>query len=64
MKKLYVLIILSLFINLHGLNAQWVWQNPLPQGNTLDAVSFVNANTGYATGAYGTIMKTTNGGAN
>jgi hypothetical protein len=41
----------------------WFWQNPLPQGNPLIAVSFVDANTGTAVGEYGTILRTTDGGA-
>ena len=41
----------------------WYWQNPLPQGNTLTAVSFTDANTGTAVGRGGTILHTTNGGA-
>src|SRR6266481_6044467 len=42
--------------------AHWVWQNPLPQGNTLYGVSFTDANTGIATGDNGTIIWTTDGG--
>src|SRR5436305_10551406 len=42
--------------------ARWVWQNPLPQGNTLYGVSFTDANTGTATGDNGTIVRTTDGG--
>ena len=38
-------------------NAQWEWQNPLPQGNTLNSVYFTDANTGFAVGDYGTILK-------
>jgi photosystem II stability/assembly factor-like uncharacterized protein len=43
---------------------QWVWQNPLPQGNTLQDFSLVDTNTGFAVGARGTILKTTDGGNN
>src|SRR5437879_8145556 len=42
--------------------AHWVWQNPLPQGNTLYGVSFTDANTGTATGDNGTIVRTSDGG--
>ncbi len=42
--------------------ARWVWQNPLPQGNTLYGASFADANTGTATGDNGTIIRTTDGG--
>lgn len=40
----------------------WAWQNPLPQGNNLTCVKFIDTNTGYAVGDAGTIIKTTNGG--
>jgi photosystem II stability/assembly factor-like uncharacterized protein len=39
------------------------WQNPLPQGNTLNDVAAVDASTAWVAGDYGTIMKTTDGGA-
>jgi len=42
----------------------WIWQNPLPQGNDLRSSFFVNANTGWAAGRIGTILKSTNGGIN
>ncbi|MEO8446134.1 MAG: YCF48-related protein [bacterium] len=42
----------------------WVWQNPKPQGNTLSSVDFVNNNTGYSAGSFGTIIKTTDKGEN
>ncbi len=41
----------------------WFWQNPLPQGNPLLAVHFVNATTGTAVGDGGTILRTTDGGS-
>ncbi|MHB1325013.1 MAG: YCF48-related protein [Thermoleophilia bacterium] len=41
----------------------WQWVNPSVQGNTLRSLSFVNANTGWAAGDGGTILKTTDGGA-
>ncbi|MHC1739151.1 MAG: YCF48-related protein [Ignavibacteriaceae bacterium] len=40
----------------------WGWLNPLPQGNTLNAIEFINPDTGWVCGDYGTILKTTNGG--
>lgn len=42
--------------------AQWYWQNPLPQGNSLSQVYFIDENIGIAVGAVGTIIRTTNGG--
>src|SRR6266567_567591 len=41
---------------------QWVWQNPLPQGNDLFGLSFTDANNGTAVGLHGTILRTTDGG--
>jgi photosystem II stability/assembly factor-like uncharacterized protein len=40
----------------------WLWGNPLPQGNTLRAMSFAGT-TGYAVGEFGTLLKTTDAGA-
>jgi photosystem II stability/assembly factor-like uncharacterized protein len=40
----------------------WVWQYPLPQGNSLNSVSCPTAATCFAVGNYGTILSTTDGG--
>ena len=40
----------------------WVWQNPLPQGNELTDVCFVDASHGWAVGLFGTILATSDGG--
>lgn len=37
----------------------WFWQNPLPQGQTLNAVAFSDANI---VGRAGSILSTTDGG--
>ncbi len=39
----------------------WVWQNPLPHGERLYG-SFADADTGWAVGAHGTVLKTIDGG--
>jgi len=39
----------------------WQWGNPLPQGNQLQAMAFAGP-TGYASGAFGTLLKTVDGG--
>jgi len=57
LKVSFLFFILSITIS-----AQWFWQNPLPQGNTLNDISFCNENTGICVGNTGTIMKTINGG--
>jgi photosystem II stability/assembly factor-like uncharacterized protein len=43
-------------------SSSWVWQNPLPQGDTLTAISCPSASTCFAVGDLGTILVTTNGG--
>ena len=39
----------------------WFWGNPLPQGNTINALDFAGAR-GYAVGAFGTILRSDDGG--
>ena len=62
--KISILIILILFTVTSDSFSQsgWFWQNPLPQGNNLNCVTFVNSQTGFAVGNFGTISKTTNSG--
>ncbi len=41
----------------------WEWQNPLPQGNTINSVRFAaDKKTGWAIGSNGAILRTRNGG--
>jgi photosystem II stability/assembly factor-like uncharacterized protein len=42
--------------------AVWSWQNPSPQGNTLKDVHFIDAETGFAVGEWGTVVRTVDGG--
>ncbi len=39
----------------------WAWGNPTPQGETLNAVSFIGSR-GYAAGAFGTVLRSDDGG--
>ena len=65
MKKLILTIsLLTLIVNISFSQPGWFWQNPLPQGNHLRDVKFINTTTGWAVGDYGTIIRTTNGGTN
>jgi photosystem II stability/assembly factor-like uncharacterized protein len=41
----------------------WVWENPLPQGNTLNDICFTSPTVGWAVGDNGVIMSTADGGA-
>jgi len=67
MKSLFNLFALVLILNASNvfsqLNDNWKWLNPSPQGNTLNNVDFVDNNTGYSAGTYGTLLKSTDGGA-
>lgn len=45
-KPIARLVLLLAFIFGQPLFAQWTWQNPLPQGNTLHAVHFIDASAG------------------
>jgi photosystem II stability/assembly factor-like uncharacterized protein len=61
MKKIANLQVFILFsYNIFAQTA--TWQNPLPQGNKLNDVFFIDTNVGWAVGDGGVIIKTTNGG--
>jgi photosystem II stability/assembly factor-like uncharacterized protein len=55
-------LLFFLFSLLSVSNAQWFWQNPLPQGNSLNDSYFVDDMLGWAVGPYGTCILTTDGG--
>lgn len=61
MKKLIYTFVIVLFIG--TLNAQWV-QVPSGTFENLNDIQFVDANTGFAVGNAGVVLKTTNGGQN
>ena len=63
MKSFLTLIAINFLLTNYTLS-QWFWQNPLPTGNTLYSVDFVDSNNGWAVGAAGTIVKSTDGGIN
>ena len=64
MKKFFILakIVLLTSTILQAQNSSWQWANPLPQGNLLNAVASVNAETLITVGDVGTILRTTNAG--
>ena len=45
-----------------GLKTGWYWIQPQPSGNILYSVYFTDCLTGFAAGAFGTIIKTTDAG--
>src|SRR5439155_24425794 len=44
------------------LKSEWNWQSPLPPGNSLRDVQFIDASNGWAVGEYGPVLHTPNGG--
>jgi photosystem II stability/assembly factor-like uncharacterized protein len=40
----------------------WAWASPAPQGNSLFALGFAGGGRGYAAGAFGTVLRTDDGG--
>src|SRR5260370_38113224 len=65
MKAIIILYVLTAGIGLAQgtTDSGWFWQNPLPQGNFLNAVAVLDPNTAVAVGALGMIVRTTDGGA-
>ena len=70
-RRKYFALIFVLFVPFCGhfsVSAQrvgpgWVWQNPLPQGNQLNAIHFAKDKlSGFAVGADNAILYTKNGG--
>ena len=62
MKNLLLLFISFFLLQFTTLAQEgWFWQNPLPQGHNLYTTKFINENTGWAVGEYGTIIKTSDG---
>jgi len=61
----WTLVIVALVACASPSNEQngWCQQNPIPTGNELRAVIFIDANIGVAVGDGGTILRTTDGGA-
>lgn len=63
--KIYILLFCILFQSAKIYSqSQWQWQFPLPTGNTLNSIHFINDNTGFAAGSMGTIIKSTDNGEN
>lgn len=58
------LIPVTYFLLPIGMNAQWEWVNPLPSGNSLNDIAFVNNRTGLVVGNFGTIFHTIDKGEN
>ncbi|MCX6149367.1 MAG: YCF48-related protein [Ignavibacteriales bacterium] len=49
-----ILLLITLFNCYSITNAQWFWQNPLPQGNSLNSVKFITSTVGWVLQLSGT----------
>jgi photosystem II stability/assembly factor-like uncharacterized protein len=61
MKTYNSLVILIMVIGV-GYSQSWKYLNPVPTGNSLNSVKFTGADTGYAVGREGTVLKTVDAG--
>lgn len=63
MNKLIVILLICIYSSANSQQSDnWTWLNPKPQGNSLYGIDFVNNNTGFAVGGFGTVLKTSNDG--
>jgi photosystem II stability/assembly factor-like uncharacterized protein len=65
--KIYLFILIQLFIIINPCLSQGNWEQilpPYPTSNQLVSLDFIDEYTGLAVGEYGTIVKTTDGGGN
>ena len=56
------ILLFILIFSLINTYPQWINQNPVPNGNDLNSVFFIDDNTGWLVGSEGFIKKTTNAG--
>jgi len=63
-KKIFLSLVLFLFAGNVFAQSGWQLQNPFPQTKTLNDCQIIDANTIFAVGNSGTIIKSTNGGSN
>ena len=65
MKNIFIITFLITVMHSSAFSQSgWFFQNPLPQGNTMNSLFFADYNTCWVVGKAGTILKTTNGGIN
>ena len=63
MKKLLLLTLFSFLLIQYSLFSQWENLNPIPDGNDLKDIFFINDDVGWIVGSGGLVMKTTNTGS-
>lgn len=57
-RLIIIMIVFQTIIHAQG----WQWQNPLPQGNRLEHIQFIDSLNGWISTHSGTILRTTDGG--
>jgi photosystem II stability/assembly factor-like uncharacterized protein len=63
MKHLLKLVVFTLFLSMNVFAQDgWFWQNPLPQGNTLNDIFVFDENEAIAVDGSGTVIKTVDSG--
>ena len=62
MKKQFWLFVFPLILLTPAINAQWMWQNPVPTGNFLSSIKCVNQSKAFIVGSGSTIVKSTDSG--
>jgi hypothetical protein len=65
LRNCYLILLFSVSTSVLGQDQMrgWEWQNPLPQGNSLNAIRFADDKRhGWAVGSDGAILRTVNGG--
>jgi photosystem II stability/assembly factor-like uncharacterized protein len=60
--KILFLSLLIFLLSIPDAYSQWFWQRPLPTGNRLTDIKFINENIICAVGEEGTFLKSTDGG--
>ena len=60
--KCFFLIVLLFIAHVRFITAQWVKQSPIPTGQEINDVCFINPDTGWIFGCNGTVLRTNNGG--
>lgn len=64
MKKITCIFIVLLLVRSNVFSqSNWLFSEPVPTSNNLNSLYFLDDNTGWFAGDFGTILKTTNGGA-
>jgi photosystem II stability/assembly factor-like uncharacterized protein len=62
MKTKIVMFIVLILVYKMSAQEGWFWQNPLPQGNRLESIFFIDEHIGWTVGSYSCVLKTTDGG--